>query len=110
MKSFYRPVILVNDLLHHGYRIEKLDRLLREEALDTRRLIVAILSGYGRDLMKVQGRQVDCEYFISNLHWVTESLLYPFVSRDSIPALPPRGPAAAFHQLILPLLLPPLPV
>lgn len=95
LKSFYRPVILVDDLLHHGYRIEKLDRLLREEALDTRRLIVAILSGYGRDLMKVQGRQVDCEYFIPNLHyWVTESLLYPFVGGDSI------GPAAPGARLL----------
>ncbi len=93
LKSFYRPVILVDDLLHHGYRIEKLDRLLREEALDTRRLIVAILSGYGRDLMKVQGRQVDCEYFIPNRHhWVTESLLYPFVGGASIgPAAPGPG-------------------
>ena len=103
LKSFYRPVILVDDLLHHGYRIEKLDRLLREEALDTRRLIVAILSGYGRDLMKVQGRQVDCEYFIPNLHyWVTESLLYPFVGGDSIGPAAPGARLLSSINLILP--------
>lgn len=55
LKSFRRPVILVDDLLHKGYRIEKLDCLLKEEKLRTHRLVVAVMSGYGRDLMKAQG-------------------------------------------------------
>ncbi|MDO4516316.1 MAG: hypothetical protein Q4C76_04165 [Bacillota bacterium] len=83
--SFQRPVILVDDLLHKGHRMEKLDRILKEEGLDIQKIIVAVMSGYGRDLMRLQGRQVDCEYFIPNLHyWMTESLLYPFLGGDSV--------------------------
>ena len=85
LKSFHRPVILVDDLLHKGYRIEKLDRVFREECLSIDRIIVGIMSGYGQDLMRLQGRQAESEYFIPNLHyWLTESLLYPFIGGDSV--------------------------
>lgn len=85
LKSFHRPVLLVDDLLHKGYRIDKLDRVFREEHLETERTIVAVMSGYGQDLMRVQGREAECEYFIPNLHyWLTESLLYPFIGGDSV--------------------------
>lgn len=107
LKSFRRPVILVDDLLHKGYRMAKLDRLLKEEALSTQRLIVAVMSGYGRDLMLVQGRQVDCEYFIPNLHyWVTESLLYPFLGGDSLGENKPSEKTLRSINLILPYLYP----
>ena len=107
LKSFRRPVILVDDLLHKGYRIAKLDRLLKEEDLSTQRLIVAVMSGYGRDLMLVQGRQVDCEYFIPNLHyWVTESLLYPFLGGDSLGENKPSEKMLRSINLILPYLYP----
>ncbi len=85
LKSFHRPVLLVDDLLHKGYRIDQLDRVFREENLQTERTIVAVMSGYGQDLMRVQGRKAECEYFIPNLHyWLTESLLYPFIGGDSV--------------------------
>ncbi len=85
LKSFRRPVILVDDLLHKGYRIEKLDRVFREENLAIDSIIVAIMSGYGEDLMRVQGRKAECEYYIPNLrYWLTESLLYPFIGGDSV--------------------------
>ena len=85
LRSFHRPMILVDDLLHKGYRIEKLDRVFRQEQLAVDRIVVAVMSGYGRDLMRVQGRRAECEYFIPNLHyWVTESLLYPFIGGDSV--------------------------
>ena len=83
--SFGRPVLLVDDLLHKGYRIEKLDKVLRAVGLKTEKIIVAVMSGSGRDLMRLQSRQAECEYFIPNLHyWVTESLLYPFLGGDSV--------------------------
>ncbi len=84
IKSFRRPVLLVDDILHKGYRIEKLDPIFREEDVAIDRIIVGILSGRGRDLMQRQGRRVECEYFIPNLsYWFTESLLYPFLGGDS---------------------------
>ncbi len=84
LKSFRRPVLLVDDLLHNGYRLEKLDPLFKQEDVTIARIIVGILSGRGKDLMQMQGRTVDCEYFIPNLlYWFTESLLYPFLGGDS---------------------------
>ena len=85
IKSFRRPVLLIDDLLHNGYRLEKLDPLFREQGVEIERIIVGILSGRGLDLMREQKRNVDCEYFIPNmLYWFTESLLYPFIGGDSV--------------------------
>ncbi len=85
LKSFRRPVLLVDDLLHNGYRLEKLDPLFREQGVEIERIIVGILSGRGLDLMREQKRNVDCEYFVPNmLYWFTESLLYPFIGGDSV--------------------------
>lgn len=85
IKSFRRPVLLVDDLLHKGYRIDNLDPLFKAEGVDIRCILVGIMSGRGNDLMQLQGRAVDCEYFIPNLHyWFTESGLYPFLGGDSV--------------------------
>ena len=85
IRSFRRPLLLVDDLLHKGYRIDNLDPLLKAEGVEVDRIIVAILSGRGNDLMRKQNHQVDCEYFIPNLHyWFTESGLYPFLGGDSV--------------------------
>lgn len=107
LKSFRRPVILVDDLLHKGYRIKKLNPLFEHEGLEISRIIVGILSGRGRDLMREQRRQVDCEYFIPNLHyWVTESLLYPFIGGDSISERSDMGRMLTSINLILPYFYP----
>lgn len=53
--------------------------------MDIRCILVGIMSGRGQDLMTLQGRRVDCEYFIPNLHyWFTESGLAPFLGGDSV--------------------------
>ena len=107
LKSFRRPVILVDDLLHKGYRIKKLNPLFEHENLEISRIIVGILSGRGRDLMREQHRQVDCEYFIPNLHyWVTESLLYPFIGGDSVSERANPGRMLTSVNLILPYFYP----
>ena len=78
-------MLLVDDLLHNGYRWEKLDPLFREQGVEVERILVGILSGRGLDLMREQKRNVDCEYFIPNMrYWFTESLLYPFIGGDSV--------------------------
>ncbi|GAB1475788.1 hypothetical protein MASR2M70_06200 [Bacillota bacterium] len=85
IKSFDRSVILVDDLLHKGYRIRELDPLFKAEGISIRKLVVGILSGRGKDLMTIQKRKVDCAYFIPNLRaWFVESSLYPFIGGDSV--------------------------
>ena len=85
VKSFRRPVILVDDLLHSGNRISALDPLFRAEDVEIDRVLVGILSGKGRDLMASKGRSVDCVYFVPNMRsWFVESTMYPFIGGDTV--------------------------
>ena len=85
IRSFRREVILVDDILHKGYRIQHLDPVLNENGIKVRELVAGILSGRGRDLMAMQGREVDYVYFISNLKaWFVESSQYPFIGGDGV--------------------------
>ena len=49
-------MILVDDLMHNGYRMEYLTPLLRQEQVEIDRLIVGIMSGRG------QGPDAAAEY------------------------------------------------
>ncbi|MBN2286822.1 MAG: cytidyltransferase [Tissierellales bacterium] len=85
IKSFDRPVILVDDLLHKGYRIKAVEPLFRRENISIQKTIVGILSGRGKELMDVRGRDVDGAYFIPNLRlWFNENLMYPFLGGDTV--------------------------
>ena len=85
IKSFNRPVILVDDLLHKGYRMKELDPILKKNQVNVSKLVVGLLSGRGKDLMTIQGRDVDSAYFVPNLRsWFVESSLYPFIGGDGV--------------------------
>ena len=103
IRSFRRPVLLVDDLLHNGYRIEKLNPLFHAEGLDIRKILVGVLSGRGQDLMDRQGHEVDALYRVPNLRlWFTESLLYPFLGGDGMRQGRAMGGALPSINLILP--------
>jgi nicotinic acid mononucleotide adenylyltransferase len=85
IRSFDRPVILVDDLLNKGYRIKVVDPLFKKEKIAVKKIIVGILSGRGKELMDMQNREVDCAYFIPKLRaWFNESLMYPFIGGDTL--------------------------
>lgn len=85
IRAFDRPVILVDDLLHKGYRIKKLDPLLNQEQVNVEKIIVGILSGRGKDLMEIQNRRVESAYFLPTLRsWFVESTIYPFIGGDLV--------------------------
>ncbi len=103
IRSFMRPVLLVDDLLHNGYRIAKLDPLFTAEGLNVRKIFVGVLSGRGQDLMDRQGRPVDAVYRVPNMRlWFTESLLYPFLGGDGVRRESSEGSALPSINLILP--------
>lgn len=80
LKSFNRPIILADNLLHKGYRIKKLDPIFKKENVKIQKIIVGIMSGRGKDLMDKQNRSVDSAYFIPRLKlWFNEADLYPFI-------------------------------
>ena len=104
IKSFQRPVILVDDQLHSGRRIRVLDPLARKEGVEIKEVLVGILSGQGKDLMEQWNRPVDYVYFVPNLRaWYVESTLYPFIGGDTVrhEALPESGLRPSVN-LILP--------
>ena len=108
IRSFRRPVMLVDDLIHSGNRIQALDPLFRQEGVDIDRCVVGLLSGRGRDLMAARGREVDSVYYIPNMRaWFVESTMYPFIGGDTVggarASVPGLTPAV---NLILPYAFP----
>lgn len=107
LASFRRPIILVDDLLHKGFRLEKLNAVFREEDLEISSIMVGVLSGRGRDLMDKENHEVHAAYFIPNLlYWFNESLLYPFIGGDSSEELPGPDGLLPTSNLILPYVFP----
>ena len=108
IRSFRRPVVLVDDLLHSGNRINVLDPLFRQEGLDIDQVLVGLLSGRGRDLMTAKGRKVDSVYFVPNMRtWFVESTMYPFIGGDTVGGAESSVPGLAPSvNLILPYAFP----
>ncbi|MBN7772899.1 nicotinate-nicotinamide nucleotide adenylyltransferase [Clostridium aminobutyricum] len=85
IQSFDKPILLVDDLLHKGYRIKELDPILKENEIEVEKIIVGVLSGRGKDLMSIQNRHVDSAYFIPNLRtWFVDESMYPFIGGDGV--------------------------
>ncbi len=85
IKSFDRPIILIDDLLHKGHRMNILDPILKENGVEVKEIIVGVLSGNARDLMAVKNRAVEGAYFLPTLKvWLNERDSYPFIGGDSI--------------------------
>lgn len=104
IKSFSRPVILVDDLIHAGDRMLRIDPLLSSEGIQVEKVLVGLLSGKGLDLMAIKNHPVDSVYYLANLRqWFVESTLYPFIGGDTVrreqPAIPGLQPSV---NLVLP--------
>ena len=85
IKSFARPAILVDDLLHSGQRLNQIAPLMKDEGIDIRKVVVGVLTGRALDDMKNSGIPVDGAYFIPNISiWINEHDSYPFFGGDSI--------------------------
>ncbi len=108
IKSFQRPVILVDELLHKGYRIKKLNPIFKKAGVEIDRLIVGVLSGRGRDLMEIEGRHIESAYFIPSMRiWFVETSMYPFIGGDGIDTdTEVKGNFLKGVNLILPYVMP----
>ncbi len=85
LKSMNMPIILVDDVYNKGYRMQELDALLAAEKLDVDHIIVGFMSGRGRKLAAVRGKNIVTTCVIPNMRtWLLESDLYPFVGGDGI--------------------------
>lgn len=103
IKSFNRPVILVDDLMHPGFRMQALDPILCEEEIPIRMVLVGVLSGYGKDLMHSWDRPIDSVYFLPRLRqWFVESTLYPFIGGNTVrrPGFPVPGLLPGINHIL----------
>ena len=103
LKSFNRPVILVDDLMHPGFRLNILNPILKQESIEVLMVLVGVLSGYGRDLMSSWERPVDSVYFIPNLkQWFVEATLFPFIGGNTVrrPGSPVPGLLPGINHIL----------
>ncbi|NLX60992.1 MAG: cytidyltransferase [Tissierellia bacterium] len=85
LASFNRPIILVDDLLHKGYRLNVIEPILRNNDIKIKKLVVGILTGRGKEIGHAKNIDVDTAYFIPNLKlWFNESAQYPFIGGDAV--------------------------
>lgn len=85
IKSFNRQVILVDNLLNKGYRMNKIDPILKEHQVKVVVTAVGVLTGRGKDLMTMKKRTAECAYYVPNIRlWLDETSLYPYLGGDSI--------------------------
>ncbi|MGM0378831.1 MAG: cytidyltransferase [Bacillota bacterium] len=85
IKSFDKPVILVDGLLNKGYRIKVLEPLLEKYDIEVKKMIVGILSANGKSIISNNSFDVSSAYFVPNIKvWFYESRLYPFIGGDGV--------------------------
>jgi hypothetical protein len=85
IKSYDKPIILVDDLLNKGYRLQALVPFFEKYHVKVQKFIVGIMSGSGKEIAEAMNLNVDAAYFIPKIKvWFYESKLYPFIDGDAI--------------------------
>ena len=85
IRSFDRPVILIDDLLHKGHRMRHIEPLLRAHGIPIRAIACGVVTANARDDMAIQGIPVESAYYVPNVRlWLNERDCYPFVGGDCI--------------------------
>lgn len=85
IKSFNRPIILIDDLLHKSHRMNILGPILKAAEVDIREVLVGVMTGNAMDRMEAANTRVECAYFLPTLEvWMNERDCYPFIGGDSI--------------------------
>lgn len=78
-------MILVDDLLHKGYRLNVIEPIIKRENININKVIVGILTGRGKEIGDIKNLNVDSAYFVPNLKlWFNESDQYPFMGGDMV--------------------------
>ena len=85
IRSFDRPAILVDDMLHDGKRLKRIIPLMEKEGAKVDTVLVGYLTGLGRDTAQELGCHTESVYYLPNLRMrFVESTLYPFIGGDSV--------------------------
>lgn len=104
IKSFNRPVILVDDLVDKGHRLKSILQDFQRQDIAIKSVNAAVLTGRGKAWLEMQQLDFSWAYYLPKIaYWFNESMLYPFIGGDSID-LPEHSNinALASINLILP--------
>ncbi len=111
IKSFDRPVILVDDIIDRADRLQAIIPYIKGASIPIKKVAAGIITGYGRDLMDAFGLPVEAVCSIPNLRrWFVESSLCPFIGGDTVrrPYMKAAGLSPSVN-MILPYTFPELP-
>ena len=85
LKAYNKSVILVDDLVDKGNRLDAINYYLKAQSIPIEEVIVGIMSKRGKDLFENQGISLDAAYYFPKIKvWFNESDVYPFIGGDSI--------------------------
>lgn len=85
LKAYNQPVILVDDLVDKGHRLDAINEHLKQANIDVREVIVGILSDRGKAHFEEQNIIMTGAYYIPKIKvWFNESDVYPFIGGDSV--------------------------
>ncbi len=85
IKSFQRPVILVDDIFDKGYRLKAIMTAFNKYQITIKRLVSAILTGRGKAWLEMNDIAVESAYYIPKVKfWFNEAMLYPFIGGDAV--------------------------
>ncbi len=108
IKSFQRPVILVDDIFDKGYRLKAIMTTFNKYQITIKRLVSAILTGRGKAWLEMNDIAVESAYYIPKVKfWFNEAMLYPFIGGDAVQGqLLQSGAPLQSINLILPYVFP----
>ena len=85
IKSFGRPVILIDDLLHKSHRMNILGPILYNAGCEIKEVLVGVMTGNAMDRMEANNIKVESAYFLPTLElWLNERDCYPYIGGDSL--------------------------
>ena len=108
IKSFGRPVVLIDDLLHKSHRMNKLGPILKANGVEVMEVLVGLMTGNAMDRMEASNTKAESAYFLPTLElWLNERDCYPYIGGDSLESAGKRGlRRGASANLILPYIKP----
>lgn len=107
INAFDKPVLLVDDLLHKGYRIRVVKPALERNGVGIEKMFVGILSMKGLEFAMAENLEVDYCYFVPRLrYWFKESDLYPYIGGDMVDTRLVNGTLIPTINMLLPYVSP----
>lgn len=107
IEAFDKPVMLVDDLLHKGYRIRVVKPTLENNGVQLDKMFVGILSMKGLEFAMAENLDVDYSYFVPRLrYWFKESDLVPYIGGDMVQTALVNGTLIPSINMLLPYVSP----